>query len=427
MTIRQNEAISEERRGDVPRRLRVALYSHDTMGIGHVRRNLLIGRTLAEPPGGATILLIAGAQQASVFSIPAGLDCLTLPALRKEEDGHYEPRSLDISLEELTLLRATSIGAALAAFDPDVLIVDKVPRGARNELDLTLSRLRAHGRTRCILGLREILDDPSTVRREWLMAGNDRVIRDCYDAVWVYGDPVVYDPVREYRFSPEVAAKVRYTGYLDRRERLRLSGADDTDRLAVLNLPPGELVLCAVGGGQDGACLAEAFSEVILPPRTNAVLVTGPFMPLEVQRRLRLRAAGNPRMRVLEFVAEPELLLSRADRVVAMGGYNTISEILSYEKRALIVPRVSPRREQLIRAERLRELGLVEMLHPDQLTPRALSEWIAADLPPLPPIRERIDMNGLARLPTLLQEVLSGPSCDTFPHPSPEDLHLVAP
>src|SRR3712207_9415316 len=65
---------------------------------------------------------------------------------------------------------------------------------------------------------------------------------------------------------------------------------------------------------------------------------------------------------VLEFVPEPALLLARADFVVAMGGYNTVCEALSFEKRALIVPRVTPRREQMVRAERLRDRGLIDVL-----------------------------------------------------------------
>src|SRR5262249_40876017 len=122
------------------------------------------------------------------------------------------------------------------------------------------------------------------------------------------------------------------------------------------------------------------------------------------------RAAGGAPLRVVEFVTDPEFLLERADRVVAMGGYNSVCEVLSYAKPALIVPRVKPRREQLIRAERLRDLGLPDTLRPDELTPRGLSDWLARELPPLPPARYRIDLGGTARLPQLLAEVLALPS-----------------
>src|SRR5262249_50195967 len=149
-------------------------------------------------------------------------------------------------------LRVKAIAAALETFQPDVFIVDHLPRGALRELDSTLEDLRAHGRTRCVLGLRDILEDPQIVRREWRHAANEAAIQDYYDAVWVYGDPAVYDPVREYRFGPEVAAKVRYTGYLDFQGRPRF-GEDEDDGLSAFLPEPGErLMLCTVGGGQDG-------------------------------------------------------------------------------------------------------------------------------------------------------------------------------
>ena len=406
----QRPAQAALQNGDLhSQRWRIALYSDDTMGLGHRRRNLLIAQTLAHSLVQLVTLIITGVGEAGTFVRPPGVDWLALPALRKDLDGQYDSRSLHVSLQELITLRARVIRTALEAFEPDVLIVDNVPRGAVGELDPTLAYLRARGHTRCVLGMREVLDDPIAVHREWSQAANEDAIRKYYDRVWVYGDPAVYDPVREYHFSPDVAAKVRYTGYLDQRTRLTFIETEGSDPLAALSLPPGQLVLCCVGGGEDGDRLAEAFAAAQLPPQTNGVLLMGPFMPREVQQRLRQRAATQPRLRVLEFVREPALLLQQADRVIAMGGYNTVCEILSFEKHALIVPRVRPRREQLIRAERLRDLGLLDVLPPDQLSPSALSEWLARDLAALPRVRDRIDLNGLTRLPHLLGEVLAGP------------------
>src|SRR5262249_55985809 len=151
------------------------------------------------------------------------------------------------NLSALLALRSKTIAAALDAFEPDVLIVDKVPRGAGHELDASLEAIRAHGLTRCVLGLRDVLDDPETVRREWREAGTENSISTYYDAVWVYGDPILYDPVREYGFSPEVASKVRFTGYLDQRWRLQAPDSGE-DPLARLGLPEGQLILCQLGG-----------------------------------------------------------------------------------------------------------------------------------------------------------------------------------
>ncbi len=384
---------------------RVALYSHDTMGLGHMRRNLLLAQALKGSPLRAIVLMIAGAREATILTSAAGVDCVALPSLRKDGEGHYHPRHLEIPLPELLALRAKTTRAALEAFDPDVLIVDNVPRGAVRELDSVLESLRAKRRTRLVLGLRDVLDDPLTLQSQWARAQNQDAIRLYYDAIWVYGDPAVYDAVREYAFAPEVAAKVRYTGYLDQRARLSVAGLGK-DAVAAPGLPPGRLALCLVGGGQDGREIAEAFVEADLPPDTNGIVVTGPCMPAEVRRRLCRAAAQRPRRRVVRFMREPTRLLRHADHVIAMGGYNTVCEILSFGKPALIVPRVKPRCEQLIRAERLRARGLVEVLHPADLNPAALSAWLARVPAAVVPARGRIDLNGLDRIPRLLRELL---------------------
>src|SRR5262249_57291224 len=157
-----------------------------------------------------------------------------------------------------------------------------------------------------VLGLRDVLDEPAAVEWEWKSSGSEEAIRDYYDAVWIYGDPEVYDPVIEYGFSPGVAAKVRFTGYPDQRKRTRFAEAGSGEPIEDLIDRPDRMFLCMVGGGQDGADLADAFSRVDFPPRTIGVLVTGPFMPPEIGRRLDHRAATNPRLKVLKFVTDTD-------------------------------------------------------------------------------------------------------------------------
>jgi predicted glycosyltransferase len=387
-------------------RTRVALYSHDTMGLGHVRRNLLLAQALVRSPLEPAVLLIAGAREAGRFAFPPGVDCVTLPALRKNGPGSYAPRHLDIELDEAVALRARIILAALEEFEPDVLIVDNVPRGAVRELDPALASLRANGRTRCVLGLRDVLDEPEVVRWEWHRAANEDAIRAYYDAIWVYGDPTVYPLAQAYHFPSDLVARTRYLGYLNQTSRTSSDTSLDAERNSIPALPPGRIILCMVGGGQDGAQLAESFAQADLPDDATGVILTGAFMPNEARERLQRRAAGSPNLRVLPFVNEPGFLLRRAERVVAMGGYNTVTEVLSYKKHALIVPRVEPRLEQLVRAERLRDLGLLDVLHPDLLDPRTLSAWLRHD--PAAAVRNRghVDLNGLERLPLYLDELL---------------------
>lgn len=383
---------------------RLALYSHDAQGLGHMRRNLAIATALA---GGdeRSALMITGAKEAAALAMPPGVECLTLPALSKSTGGGYEPRSLGVSLPGLLRLRSEMICSVLESYEPDVLIVDKHPLGIEGELAAGVELLHARGGTKLVLGLREVLDQPEVVAREWSRSGTEAALAAYYDAVWVYGDRDIFDPVVEYGLGPEVAAKVRFSGYLGRRASDAALGRG-AFALAELDLAGDRVAACLVGGGQDGYFLAEAFAQARLPDDMSAVLVTGPLMSPTLRAGLRGLSAGADRLHVVDFVEEPEALLVRADCVVSMGGYNTVCELLAHGADALIVPRVEPRLEQLIRAERLRDRGLVDVLHPARLSPAAIGDWLAGDRPARRPVKS-VDLDGLLALPGLLRDLMT--------------------
>ncbi|MBX7103553.1 MAG: hypothetical protein K1X57_05705 [Gemmataceae bacterium] len=388
------------------RRPRIALYSHDTMGIGHMRRNMLIAQELAATPVAANVLLIAGASEASAFTRTDRVDLLSLPSLRKTAAGKYEARAIDLELSELIEVRRQTIASAIGAFSPDILIVDKEPLGACRELDLTLHQVRDRGRTRCVLGLRDVLDDPAVVRREWETAGSENVIRDCFDEVWIYGDPAVYDLAEECAFSESIRQKVTFTGYLDGCARRSCRPAGDTVQDPAIQTPTEPFVLCTVGGGQDGVPLAEAFLESDIPAGRRGVIITGPCMPRDASRRIRQRTAGSDRWQFFEFHLDPCGLIRRAEKVVAMGGYNTVSELLGAGRPALIAPRTNPRREQWIRAERMAALGLLDFIPIDAITGNSISDWLSRPARPHADCRDRVNLNGLRMLPELVCRAL---------------------
>src|SRR5437762_4744668 len=140
--------------------------------------------------------MIAEAWQAGAIPMPEGVDCVTLPGLRKEANGGLNARFLDVSDQELITLRSKVIRKAIKTFEPDVLLVDYLPLGAGGELVRTLERVSTHGRTRCVLGLREVLQDRETVRRSRFGAGTVVAMREYLEAKWIYGEYDVLDSVR---------------------------------------------------------------------------------------------------------------------------------------------------------------------------------------------------------------------------------------
>lgn len=371
---------------------RIALYSHDTMGLGHLRRNILIASVLAESPINANVLVVSGAREACHFAMMAGVDCVTLPSLCKDVAGDYTGKHLRWTCRQTTSLRSKIIASTLKAFSPHVFIVDKVPRGIGNELDETLAEIRERETTRCVLGLREILDDPATVMKQWIECDAEQTIRDHYDEVWIYGDSAIYDSVRQYAFGCETADRCVYTGFLDQSRRISPAARRNCQEHQAESL-----VVCAIGGGQDGMQLASAFASARMPQGWKGILITGPFLPEADRVWLRQAVASKSDCVLVEDLVEADGYIAQADRVVSMAGYNTIASILSFEKPALVVPRMAPRREQWIRANELAQHGLLTDLSPEDLTPTAISNWIErADVPT--PTAKSVDLGGLDRI-----------------------------
>lgn len=113
---------------------RILLYSHDTYGLGHLRRSLAIAGQIAKDITGAHQLLITGSMVAGAFGLPPRLDMIKLPALSKRSTGEYKARTLPLSLAQTLAWREQMILDAVKTFQPDLVLVDKVPAGVHGEL-----------------------------------------------------------------------------------------------------------------------------------------------------------------------------------------------------------------------------------------------------------------------------------------------------
>jgi predicted glycosyltransferase len=380
---------------------RIALYSQDTHGLGRLRRNIAIARALAADEPRA-ILLISGAGEAAILGLPEGTDTLGLPAL--ENSGHPGARCLGIGADAIVRLRAEALRSALAAFRPDLLVVDRLPAGVNGELRASFDVLERMG-TRLVLGLPDVLGDHRRVWADWHMSDAVDVIRRRYDRVWVYGDPNVFDPVVEHGLPRDVRRVTRYTGYLDGSLADPAAVARAQAVRGEHRLGDGPVAVCLAGGSDDGTRLATAFARAPLPTGGTGVVLTGPFMDGESVATLESLAAHRDDLRVVRVLPGADTLIAMADHVVAMGGYHTTAEALAAGRRALIVPSRHDRPDQLIRARRLHDLGAADLLPHAKLTPARLGAWMAAGPHAPSPITGVIDTGGLDRLPTLLDEL----------------------
>jgi len=340
---------------------RVLIYSHDSFGLGHLRRCRTIARALVAADPDLSVLILSGSPIIGSFEFGDRVDFVRIPGVIKLSDGDYTSlglSSLDVS--KTIALREAIIRQTADTFDPDLFIVDKEPLGLRGEVADTLKMLSARG-AKCVLGLRDVLDEPALLAPEWSRKNVLPALEDAYDEIWIYGLPQIYDTLGGIALSDSVRRKIVYTGYL----RTSAPGG-----LAAPVQPFGErpYLLVTAGGGGDGEGLFDWVLNAYEVDRSlpcPALIVLGPFMPTEVQERFLNRASALLDVVAITFDTHLEHLMSHAAGVVAMGGYNTFCEILSFDKPSLLIPRTQPRLEQYIRAARAQELGLSAILPDD--------------------------------------------------------------
>ena len=354
------EALSAEALGDG---FRILIYSHDSFGLGHLRRCRAIAHALVEHRSNLSVLILSGSPIIGSFDFRSRVDFVRVPGVIKLRNGEYTALNLHIGLQQTLAIRESIIRHTAEVFAPHLFLVDKEPLGLRGEIEETLAFLKER-RTPLVLGLRDVIDEPELLQPEWERKNAVPALSKYYDSIWVYGLPQICDPLEGLGLSETVQRKAVYTGYLPR------SVPDAPLSPEAERAADEPFVLVTAGGGGDGDELIDwvlRAYEQTGPMPWRAVLVFGPFMPSERQAEFRQRAAALLQVSTLVFDAHLEALMERASGVVAMGGYNTFCEILSLDKPAVIVPRTRPRLEQRIRAERAQEFGLVRMLDPDYL------------------------------------------------------------
>ncbi|MFO1512641.1 MAG: glycosyltransferase [Verrucomicrobiota bacterium] len=355
--------------------MRYLFYSHDGMGLGHTRRHLAVAEALTELSPEATILLVTGANGISRLGLPPNVEILKLPSIRKVANGEYSSRSLGVSPQDIRELRSKLLLTAVKIFQPTVVLVDKHPFGAGGEFKAGLKALRRQG-GRAALGLRDILDEPAHVLSEWRPFRMQHRIAKYYDEVFIYGQRAILDPIEAYQFPPSLVARTRFCGYVVNRECTN----ELVDFRTVLPDPindPRPIVLATAGGGEDGFALLESFMHAAAGAPWHGLVVAGPMTPDPEMRRLTQLAVANG-VTLRQFVPQLPTLFKSVAALVSMGGYNTIAEAVSQGVPTVCVPRITPRTEQLIRAEAFQRLGLLHSVHPSQLDPQALRDQIAA-------------------------------------------------
>jgi predicted glycosyltransferase len=381
--------------------MRLIVYSHDAFGLGNIRRMLAICQHLLATIPEVSILVLSGSPAIHNLTIPARLDYIKLPCLARDTNGKLAAKYLSSGVTETIKLRSNLIKTAILDFQPDLILVDKKPYGLLGELKPTLDLIKTRSsETKLVLLLRDILDAPKVTIQEWQSHGYYQAIQHYYDRVLAVGMAEVFNLVKEYQFPPIVAEKTKFCGYLQKdfpkisapliRYKLGLRKQDD------------KLIVVTPGGGEDGYSLIEnylaALPNIKQQYNCKTLIIFGSEMSTAERDKLVGMIKGCPDISYLNFTKHLMNYIQAADLVVSMAGYNTITEVLSLQKKAVVIPRCKPSQEQLIRAYCLMKLGLLTAISPHRLNELNLSHAIVRQLHENTVIPSNLNFDGLLNI-----------------------------
>jgi predicted glycosyltransferase len=386
------------------------MYSQDSFGLGHLRRATNLANELVVQRPDLSILLVVDSPVAPFFDLREHIDFVKLPTVVKVGAGVFKPGQLLTSYSLVKNLRSNVIREVMRRYRPDLVLVDHMPGGANRDLIPALKLIRPLGYpTRMVLGLRDIIDNPAVTRAVWEREGFYDTLKQYYDRVLIYGSSDIFPTADAYGIRDAVAERVQYCGYVCNMEPVK-EAAQVRAKLGVGDEP---LIAVMAGGGADAYRLMQTYLDALpyvhreLPVST--VMVTGPFMPDAQRRALRDQARA---LGVLIHTAVGDSLsqINAADLVVSMAGYNTLSEILRFEKPAVVVPRPGPSAEQRMRANILADRGLVTTLDPSTLSPEVMAAGLLRTLTGLggPRPGARPGLTGVAAVTAALLDLLPG-------------------
>ncbi|GAA2194216.1 glycosyltransferase family protein [Streptomyces bangladeshensis] len=381
--------------------MRVVMYWHNGRSLGHTAESAKVAHGLADSGQEFHLSGLTGAYR-GLDLLPSAMDVVKLPAFTNYDNvaGWATRGRAAMAAGPLFRMRAEMAEVFLRHYEPDVLLVNHLPKGAENELAPALTSTRGNGGRR-ILTLRGVLFDADKTNREYFSEEGARWIDQHFDAIHVHTHPDVFRLEDHYAVPGYLKDRIRYTGYLV--DEFRLSKEAARARLGVAH---GErLIVAGMGGGQGAMPLWNALIDALTKQDTEfdrVRLVTGPYLEAGDAEALRERAASLPWLEITSYEPAMMVWMAAADLFVGAAGANMLSEILAVGCNSVVIPRQVRESEQRIHAQLLADRGLVRMCDLPEVLSGAVAPVLAEALrEPLAPESGNL-LGGARRYPALL-------------------------
>lgn len=387
---------------------KILFYCQYLSGMGHLVRSSEIVRSLAKD---FQVYFITGGPTIIGFELPSPVEVIRLPALWLEE-GNFTVGDSPFSVEEVKEARKNILIAECDRIKPDCLITEFFPFG-RHKLFFELIPLVEHikatsPQTKIVSSLRDFIGKESDSEEEETICD---LMNRYFDLLLLHADAKFQTFSKSFARYRDIKAEIIHTGFVtqlpkcDYKDSSKLWDEANSDKVKIL---------ASVGGGRIGYELLETLveSSAILSQKLPHVMkiFTGPFMPVEKVEKLRQIVGDRHNIQIETYTSKLLDYMKTTDISVSLSGYNTTMNILSTGVRAIVVPLGHDRqdKEQLLRTQKLEQLGIVNCIHPQDLSSMRLAEKIIACLhKKTPNYIHTFDLRGADNTVIFLQNFLS--------------------
>ncbi len=217
-------------------RLDILIYAQDGRGVGHVSRSAAIAMALRRLYPQLKIILLTGYRETQMLLGESPVDWIKLPAYETQIiEGKAKGKPGDTNLKNCYLgpAREYLIESILREFKPRCVLVDHLPGGRRNELNL--AHLLTHSTTtKWVLGVRGIpgKDDSFWSNR------SSRIFNNSYTSLLWYGDTNVLGGAYQSSLEEHFSTKPYATGYVSRcKEIVHWQQSYNSELEGILSIP----------------------------------------------------------------------------------------------------------------------------------------------------------------------------------------------
>jgi predicted glycosyltransferase len=388
---------------------RLMFYCQHVLGMGHFIRSSEIVRGLVRH---FDVCFLNGGEIIPGFDLPASVEVINLPPIRADaefRDIHAVDGSAN--LNEIKEIRKLCILDQYTRIKPDILVIELFPFGRLKfafELLPLLEQIEKTGRgTKVVCSLRDIL----VSKREQQRFDEDacRIVNRHYDLLLVHSDPRFQRLDETFQRVSDLKCPIRYTGFVAQSE-------DENEPIIGDGLRPAgsgeKTIVVSIGGGRVGSELIDCAVKAgvligeMLPHRMS--IFTGPYLPEDEVSQIQSQIEGRSNFSLQRYTTQFISYLRAADLSISMAGYNTCMNLITARTRAIVYPFTgNNNQEQAIRATKLRELGIVEVINPHELKPERLAEKIMLILRHPKPGTDRpaLDLCGVEKTVEALTEI----------------------